>query len=159
MSYKKQELLTLREHLSSSPILVGSVLFIFLVFCVVLLYVFTFWVWRCGVCYDFRIKTMFDSSLPPVVCMRAPVLFTFFSLFAYSGVQHILCCVFALLVFVLCTLCCQFLWIVHSFLIAPSVFSNVYFPIELAKELKKKERYIDISFTGIQCVHFLYTIL
>jgi hypothetical protein len=27
-------------------------------------------------------------------------------LFGYSGVQHILCCVFALFVFVLCTLCC-----------------------------------------------------
>jgi hypothetical protein len=32
-------------------------------------------------------------------------------LFAYSGVKHILC--FVLFFFVLCTLCCQFLWIVH----------------------------------------------
>jgi energy-coupling factor transporter transmembrane protein EcfT len=47
-------------------------------------------------------------------------------LFAYNGVQHILCCVFVLFFFVLCTLCCQFLWIV-LFWIAPSVFSNVYF--------------------------------
>jgi hypothetical protein len=30
-----------------------------------------------------------------------------------SGVQHILCCVFILLFFVLCTLWCQFLWIFH----------------------------------------------
>ena len=37
-------------------------------------------------------------------------------LFAYSDVQHILCCVFALFVLVLCTLCCQFLCIVHSWL-------------------------------------------
>jgi hypothetical protein len=36
-----------------------------------------------------------------------------FCLFGYSGVQHILCCVFDLFVFVLCTLYCQFLWIVH----------------------------------------------
>ena len=28
--------------------------------------------------YDFRIKTMFDSSLPPAVCRRANVLFTLF---------------------------------------------------------------------------------
>ena len=83
---------------------------------------------------------MFDSFLPPVVCMRAPVLFTFFSLFAYSGVQHILCCVFALLVFVLCTPCCQFLWIVHSFLIAPSVFSNVYFPHRIGERIKKEKK-------------------
>ena len=76
-------------------------------------------------------------------------------LLVYSGVQHILCCVFVVfflsscvpyvssfsglsiffycpsvfsnvyLSCVLCTLCCQFLWIV-IFFIAPSVFSNVY---------------------------------
>ena len=34
-------------------------------------------------------------------------------LFAYSGVLHILCCNFAEFVFVLCTRCWQFLWIVH----------------------------------------------
>ena len=32
-------------------------------------------------------------------------------LFGYRCVQHILCCVFALLFFVLCTICFQFLWI------------------------------------------------
>ena len=31
-----------------------------------------------GICYDFRIKTMFGSSLPPVVFRRAHVLFTLF---------------------------------------------------------------------------------
>ena len=49
------------------------------------------------------------QSLPPVVCGKEHVLFT---LFVYRGVQHILCCVFVLFFFVLCTLCCQFLWIV-----------------------------------------------
>ena len=35
-------------------------------------------------------------------------------LFANSGVQHILCCVCVVVFFfVWCTLCCQFLWIVH----------------------------------------------
>ena len=37
-------------------------------------------------------------------------------LFVHSGVQHILCCVFVLFVFGLCTPCCQFLWIVHFWL-------------------------------------------
>ena len=37
----------------------------------------------------------------------------YFCLFVDSGVQHILCCVFVLFFFVLCTLCCQFFWIVH----------------------------------------------
>jgi hypothetical protein len=46
-------------------------------------------------------------------------------LFAYSDVQHILCCVFDLFFFVLCTLSCQFLS-GFPFLIASSVFSNVY---------------------------------
>ena len=65
VSYEKQELPTLRKHLSSSPgFFVGSVLLIFLVFCVVLLCVFTFWVPCCDV--RFRIKNyvrfVFTSS-------------------------------------------------------------------------------------------------
>ena len=38
-------------------------------------------------------------------------------LFAYSSVQHILCCVFVVIVFVMCNLCCQFLWIIHFLLL------------------------------------------
>jgi hypothetical protein len=52
--------------------------------------VFSFWVLCFDVRYDFRIKTMFFSSLPPVVCRRTRVSFT---LCAHSGVQHI-CVVF-----------------------------------------------------------------
>ena len=37
---------------------------------------------------------MFGSSLPPVVCRREHVLFVFDG---YSGVQHILSCVFGFL--------------------------------------------------------------
>ena len=82
------------------------------IFCVVLLCVSTFRVPCCDVHYDFRIKAMLGSSLLPVVCGMAHVLFMLFVFcFGYSGVQDILCCVFALSVFVLClcTLCCQFL--------------------------------------------------
>jgi hypothetical protein len=43
----------------------------------------------CDVGYDFHIKTMFDSSVPPVVFRKAGVFYL--SLFACSGVQHILC--------------------------------------------------------------------
>jgi len=79
-----------------------------IIFCVVLLCVFTIWVPCCDVCYDFRIKPMFDSSLPPVVCRRVYVLFTcYLCLFADSDV---------LFVFVLCILCYQFLQIVHFWL-------------------------------------------
>jgi hypothetical protein len=45
-------------------------------------------------------------------------------LFTHSGVQRILCCVFALFFFVLYNLCCQFLWIILFWL--PLVFSNIY---------------------------------
>ena len=57
---------------------VGPVLLIFLVFCVVLLCVLTFWFLCCDVRYDFCTKTMFGSSLHPVVCRRTRVLFTLF---------------------------------------------------------------------------------
>ena len=56
---------------------VRFMLLIFLAVCVVLLFVI-FWVPYCDVYYDFRIKTMLDSYLPPVVCKREHVLFTLF---------------------------------------------------------------------------------
>jgi hypothetical protein len=49
--------------------------------------------------YVFRIKTIFSSFFPP--CLQMFTLLV--CLFANSGVHHILCCVFALLFFVLCT--------------------------------------------------------
>jgi uncharacterized protein YebE (UPF0316 family) len=42
---------------------------------------------------------MFCSSLPPVDCSMAHVLFTLFVMFAYSGIQNILCCIIVLFVF------------------------------------------------------------
>ena len=84
-----------------------------------------------------RYLCLFGSSSPPVVCMRAHVLFTLFvfvwfvftSSCLYEGscliyvicvclrivfvVQLLLCCVFVLFFFVLCSPCCQFLWSVH----------------------------------------------
>ena len=47
--------------------------------------------------YNFRIKTMFGSSLPPVVCRMFVSYLSYLCLFAYSGVQHIFYYVFALL--------------------------------------------------------------
>ena len=114
VSNKRQKLLTRRPGC-----LRGIVLLISLVFCVVLLCVFTFIVPCSDVRYDFRIKTMFSSPLPPVVCRRADVLITLF----------VFACVYWCVLFcfssscVLCARCCRFLWIVHC-LISPSVFSN-----------------------------------
>ena len=89
VSYKKQEVLTLREHLSSDRcffFFFGEfVLLIILIFCVVLLCVFTFWVPCRDVRYEFCIKTRFGSSLPPVGYRKAHVLFTLF-VFVHRGV-------------------------------------------------------------------------
>jgi len=81
VSYKRKDLLILHGHLCwwgpfSS----------FFIVCVVQLCVYTFLVPCCDFCYDFRkktktktktkqAKTMFNSSLPPVVCRRDHVLF------------------------------------------------------------------------------------
>jgi hypothetical protein len=76
-------------------------------------------------------KTMFGSSLHPVICRRFQVLFTLFVLFVHSGVQHILCCVFVLFVFVTtlvlidtdCAGCCT---IYHSITTTPLLEKELY---------------------------------
>ena len=72
------------------------------------------------------IKTMYGSSLPPVVCRRTRVLFT---LFVFVCIQwcptHIVMCL-CVVVFVLCLMYPMLLVSLKcQFLIAPSVFSNV----------------------------------
>ena len=58
-------------------------------------FVFTFWVPYCGVHYDFRIKNMFGSSLPPVVCRKVHVLLTLFVFFLlHIVVSNTYCVVF-----------------------------------------------------------------
>ena len=68
-------------------------LFSFLLFCVVLLCVFTLRVPCCDVRYDPRVKAMIDTSLPPVVCWREHVLFTLVVfVFAQWCQTHIVLC-------------------------------------------------------------------
>ena len=115
----QQELLTLREHMSSPPFfLVGSMLLIFLVLCcsIMCLYVLSSVLW-CPLRFPHEndVRFVFTSwRMSYYLC-----------LLTYTGVQHILCFAF---VFV-------FLRRVYSmlpvsldcpFMIAPSVFSNVY---------------------------------
>ena len=56
-------------------------------------------------------------------------------LFAHSGVQHLLCCVFVLLCFVLCTLGCQFC------LDCPSVLSSIYSPCDSIKPCNNNNKW------------------
>ena len=88
----------------------GSVLFIFVVFCAVLLCVFTFWVPCCDVRYDFCIQPMLGSSLPPIICGRNHVLFELFVfVYVYGCPTHIVASFSGLSIFD-----------------SPSVFSNIY---------------------------------
>jgi hypothetical protein len=65
-------------------------------------------------------------------------------LFAYSGVQYILCCAFVLFFFVLCTLCCQFLD-ENKYVIALAV---AYGAIS-KKDSKKDRNIIRLPFNGL----------
>jgi hypothetical protein len=88
--------------------------------------VLTFWVPCCDVRYDFRIKSMLGSSLPPVVYRVVLVLFTLFVLCLRIVVSNIYCVVFlfGFLRFVYPVLPVS---LDYPFLIDPSVFSNVYY--------------------------------
>ena len=98
--------------------------------CVVLLYIFRYWVPCCDVRYDFLITTMFGSSLLSVVCSRAHVLFTLLCLFANSDIQHILFYFIFIFFWGGSSSCVPYVAVSldFPFLIAPSVcvFSNVY---------------------------------
>jgi hypothetical protein len=94
--------------------------------CVILLCVFMFWVPCCDVRYDFRIiKTMFGSSLSPVVCRNAHI-YVILCLFAYIQwcPAHIVLCI--------CFSCLRLVYPMLPvsldclFLTLPSVFTNVY---------------------------------
>ena len=129
MSCKKQELLTLHEHLRSSPF----VFFVFcffgrgpccsLFYCFVLSYYmfFTFWVLCCDAIYDFCIK-------PCSVCINLQ-LFALLTLcvLVFSIVVHNTYCVVLLFCF-----CSSYVpnfagFSSFSFFISPSVFSNDYY--------------------------------
>ena len=104
---------------STPGLLVGSVLFIFIVFYVFLLCVFTVWVPYCDVRNDFGIQPIFGSMLPPVFCRRAHVLLTLFVLVCaqWCPTNMMLCFLFDFsLCCILCTQCCRFFWIVHFWL-------------------------------------------
>ena len=116
---------------------VGFVLFIFLVICVVLLCVFTVFLPCCDGRYDFRIKRFSVRIYLQLFVGGLMSYLRYLCLFAHSGVQHILCCVFVLFFFVLCILCCQFLWIVY-FWLPPSVFSNLYLHVCLNHKNSKR---------------------
>jgi len=118
VSYKKQELLTFREHMGSAPVFGGVRVahrFSFLCWHSMCLYILSS-VLRCPL--RFPHKTVFGLSIPPVVCRRARVLFMLFAFacVSYCPTHIVLHFFYSFFVVVLCTQCCQFLWLVHSWL-------------------------------------------
>ena len=114
-------------------------LLLFLIFRVVILSVFTFWVpcWGCPLRFPHKKR----CSVPLCLQLFAGELVSYLqyiSLLALSGVQHILCCVFALFVFVLCALCCGFLWIVH--LLLPLRYSLTFILMQCLQEWYRKQK-------------------
>ena len=63
----------------------------------------------------FLLSTIFllDFETVPTVWYIVMSCLRYLCLFEYSGVPHLLRCVFALFVFVFCALCYRLLWIVH----------------------------------------------
>ena len=108
-TFNMQELLTLHKDLNS-PLFVGRVRVAHL-FYVVLLCVFTFLVPCYDVHYNFRIKQLSVRLYLQLFVGGCMSYLCYLCLLAYTGVQHMLCCVFVLFFIVLCTLCCHFLWL------------------------------------------------
>jgi len=72
--------------------------------------------------YDFRIKTMFGSYLPPVICRKAHLLFTFFCVCLRIVVSNAYYVVFLFWF----SSCFQFLWIVHFLLLLRYSLTFIY---------------------------------
>jgi len=95
--------------------LVYPMLLIFLVFCVVLLCVFTFWVLCCDVWYDFRIKRCSVRVYIQLLVGGSIFVLCFcfvFLLLVYSMLPVSPYCPFWLALLYSLTFICQFLWIV-----------------------------------------------
>jgi hypothetical protein len=105
VSYKKQELLTLREYLCSPVFIIGGSVMLFLLVCCVDL-LLTFWLPCCDLRFDDRLKRW---SIQPHLKLFVGGFMSYlryWCLLVHSGVQHILCCVCGMFIFVFCTICC-----------------------------------------------------
>ena len=118
--YKKQEMLTLREHLSSPPVIWLCPCCSFFQFFVLSYYV--------SLRSEFRVVMYVTISTYNRCSVRLYLrlllggrlsYLRYLYLFVQCWVQHILCCVFVLSFFVLCTLCCPCLGIVIFRLVYP----------------------------------------
>ena len=82
--------------------------------------------------YDFRMKRC-SVRLYLQLCVGGHMSYLrYLCLLACSGVRQIYYCVFLLFFFVLCILCCQFLWMIHFWLPLRYSLTFIYLPVSLA---------------------------
>ena len=104
--------------------------------------------------YDFRIKTMFSLSFPPIIVRGLMSYLWYLCLFAYSGVQHILCCIFVL--FSLSCVPYVFSFSGLAIFDCPAVFSSVYLPVFFSVYLPVfSSVYLPVFFSVYLPVHIL----
>jgi hypothetical protein len=117
VSYKKRNLLTLRENTSSPPVFcLGSCCswFKFLPCPMMCLHVLNSVLWNLLRSLH---KTQWSVRLYFQLFVRGLMSYLrYLCLLTHSGVKHILCCVYVLFFLVLCTTYYHFLWIVHVWL-------------------------------------------
>jgi hypothetical protein len=126
----KNRCLPFRNNLAfaSTPCFFGEIRVAHLISCLccpIMWFFFTLWIPSCDVRYDFHIKTMFGSSLPPVLCRRVHILFTLFVFVWVWCLTHIMLC----FLLSLSSSCVPGLvsFSALSILIAASLFSSFYF--------------------------------
>jgi hypothetical protein len=125
--YKKQQLFTLRDHLASPCFLVGSLLLIFLDFCVVLSYVFMLWVLCC------LILCLYVMS--SVLSYLMSLCYEFCVVLSYVFMLWVLCCdvlclyVMSSVLWCLMSLCYEFC-VVMSYVCLRIVVSNTHSDVQ-----------------------------
>ena len=146
VSYQKRDLLTLREHTSSPPFFCKcpcSSWFKFLLCPMMCLHVLNSVLWNL---LRFRHKKQCSVRLYLQLFVGGLMSFLrLLCLLTHSGIKHILCCLYVLFFFVLCTIYCHVLWIVHVWLyIVYFVFvkSMLHRPTYLDKTFYKNKRWI-----------------
>ena len=90
----------------------------------------------------------FSSFILLYVCVLKNIYYHFASItlsvfvcvYSVVHVEYMLCCVFVLFFFVLCAICCRFLWIVHFWMPIWCSLTFIYFHMESTnKEISKGE--------------------
>ena len=104
-----------------------------------------------GISWHFMIRIIFSQQIYDWFVGGRMSYLRYLSLLTHSGVQHISCCCLSLSC-VLCAQCCQFLWIVHSWL--PLRFSLTFICITLKHGRESRQVHVFYLFLKPRIMHF-----